>query len=125
MGDERDPLGLELQWSVEPPGLVATFHPTKRHQGRPGFLHGGMAATVLDETMAGLGWALDRIRTVTATLELRYRNPVPLDGRPLRVEAWRDRPEPRRAQRVRGRLVLADGMVAVEANGIFVAVGGR
>lgn len=120
MGDERDPLGLKLEWSVEPPGLVATFRPTHAHRGRPGFLHGGMAATVLDETMASLGWALDRTPTVTATLELKYRNPVPLDGRPVRIEVWRDRPEPRRTQRVRGRIVLEDGTVAVEAQGIFV-----
>ncbi len=118
----ENPLGLGLRFRKEPPGLVARFDPTSGHRGAPGFLHGGIAATVLDETMASLGWALDDVPCVTATLELRYRRPVPLDGRPLRIEAWRDRVESRRTQWVRGRLLLPDGTVAVVASGIFVQV---
>jgi len=113
---------LGLEWSREAPGLVSTFTPDSSHRGRPGFLHGGLAATVLDETMAALGWATDGIHTVTATLELRYRHPVPLDGHPLRIEAWRDGPEPRRVHKVHGRILLADGTAAVEATGLFVRV---
>jgi hypothetical protein len=71
--------------------------------------------------MAGVSYALDRVRTVTGTLNLRYRRPVPLAAAPLRVEAWRDQPVARRAQKVRGRIVLVDGTVAVEATGMFVA----
>lgn len=124
-GDEEgtlgiDPLGIGLRFKKEPPGIIARFDPTEGHRGAEGFLHGGVAATVLDETMASLGWALDNTPCVTATLEIRYRKPVPIDGRPIRVEAWRDHPEARRTQRVRGRLLLADGTVAVEASGIFV-----
>jgi acyl-coenzyme A thioesterase PaaI-like protein len=116
----ENPLGLGLRFKKEPPGIVASFEPRAGHRGPPGLLHGGIAATALDETMASLGWALDRVPCVTATLELKYRKPVPLDGSVLRIEAWRERPEPRRMQRVQGRLLLADGTVAVEASGIFV-----
>ena len=119
MGDERA-AGLGLQFAEEAPGVVARFTPSERHRGAPGFLHGGFAAMALDETMAALGWYLDRRHCVTATLDLRYRRPVPLDGREVRVEAWRDRPEARRHQRVHGRILLADGSVSVEATGIFV-----
>ena len=82
-------------------------------------LHGGVAALCLDECMAALGHALDRIHTVTGTLNLRYRKPIPLDGRVVRVEAWREG-EGRRATRVQGRIVTADGDVAVEATGLFI-----
>ena len=116
----ENPLGLGLRFRKEAPGLVATFEPKASHRGPPGFLHGGIAATVLDETMASVGWAMDDVPCVTATLELKYRKPVPLDGRPIRIEAWRDRPEPRKMQRVNGRLLLEDGTVCVEASGIFV-----
>ncbi len=122
----RDPLGLGLRFKKVDfddgrlPGLVARFEPRDVHRGPPGRLHGGMAATVLDETMASLGWALDSKPCVTAKLELRYRLAVPLDAGPLRIEAWRDRAEPRRTQRVHGRLLLADGTVCVEATGLFV-----
>ena len=116
----HDPLGLRLRFKKEAPGLVARFDPGQEHRGPPGFLHGGVAAAVLDETMASLGWALDDVPCVTATLSIKYRQPVPLDGRPVRIEVWRAQPEARRTQRVQGRLLLADGTVAVEATGIFV-----
>jgi hypothetical protein len=73
--------------------------------------------------MGALSHALDHHITVTANLAVRYRLPVPLDGSTLRVEAWRERPELRRRNRVHGRLCLSDGRVAVEATGLFVARG--
>ena len=101
--------------------MVAVFRPRPDQHGPPGYLHGGLAASCLDETMAVLGYVLDGTHMVTATLELRYRRPVPLDGNPVRLEAWREREGGlRRARRVRGRLLLADGTVAVEAKGLFV-----
>lgn len=120
-GDDN-PIGLGLDFSRSGDGIASVFRPRPEHQGAPGFLHGGVAATALDETMAAVGWVLDQVHWVTATLELKYRRPVPLDGAPLRVEAWREAAtgSPRR-RRCFGRLVLADGTVAVEGTGIFVA----
>jgi acyl-coenzyme A thioesterase PaaI-like protein len=124
MGDDRSwAWNLGLEWSKEPPGVVSTFTPAPEHRGRAGFLHGGLAATVLDETMAALGIVLDGVQTVTATLTVKYRQPVPLDGSPLRTEAWREAARAgRKIQQVHGRLLLPDGTVAVEASGLFVRV---
>src|SRR3954468_20801098 len=98
------PLGARLRYELEERDgrqvLVGMFTPGPEHQGAEGFLHGGMAATVLDETMAGISYALDRGRTVTGTLNLRYRRPVPLAAAPLQVEAWQDREGGRRAHKV-------------------------
>lgn len=114
---------LGLSWSKEPPGVVCVFSPGAAHRGPPGYLHGGLAAALLDETMAALSIVLDDAHTVTATLSLRYPHPVPIDGRPLRIEAWRDPSRAaRRVQQVHGRLLLADGTVAVEASGLFARV---
>lgn len=117
-------LGLDYEAPAGDGPLRARFVPDPaRHRGAPGFLHGGVAATVLDETMAAVGFVLDGVHTATATLELRYRRPVPLDGSVVTAEAWREAPQgrsPTRRHRVRGRLLLADGTVAVEARGIFV-----
>ena len=103
--------------------LEAEVVPGPAFEGAPGLLHGGMAATLLDECMGALSHALDRHITVTANLLVRYRLPVPLDGTKLRVESWRERPELRRRNRVHGRLLLADGRVAVEAEGLFIDQG--
>lgn len=121
-----DPLGLELRFWVdrtsEPARLIARYDPKVQHQGPPGFVHGGMAAAVLDETMASLAWAFDNSACVTARLELRFRHGIPLYGGPVRVEAWRERPEPRRTNEVKGRILLPRRQVAVEATGLFVQV---
>ena len=132
-GDDN-PISLGLEFSRVDDVCVATFLPRANHRGVPGFLHGGVAATVLDETMASLGFMLDGVHCVTATLELKYRKPVTLNGSPLRIEAWRDEPKrsaqagsagsgkPRRRHTVHGRLLLADGVVAVDATGIFISM---
>ena len=120
-GDDRSAGSMGLAFAVEPPGVVASFAPRFEHRGAPGFLHGGYAAMALDETLAAVGWLLDGTHVVTATLELRYRRPVPLAAGPLRVEAWRAGRQSPRRWRVEGRLCLADGTVAGEARGIFVA----
>jgi len=80
-----------------------------------------MAAALLDDCMGGLSHGLDRIGTITVTLQLRFRLPVPLDGQKVRVEAWREHPELRRRNRVHGRLLLADGSSAVEATGLLLS----
>ncbi len=117
------PFDIDMDWSLEPPGLVARFTPGPQHHGPPDTLHGGVAALLLDECMAALGHALDRIHTITGTLNIKYRQPVPLDGRVVRVEAWRDG-DGRRATRVHGRIVTADDVVAVEATGLFIRSSG-
>jgi len=122
---------LALRWlPLEPPGggrasatLVGEVVPEARWAGPPGFLHGGMAAALLDDCMGGLSHAVDHIGTITATLEVRFRRPVPLDGSAVRVEAWREHAELRRRNRVHGRLLLADGSPAVEATALMVNTG--
>lgn len=130
-GDDNE-VGLGLVWlpvdrtpreGRVSPTLTALFTPRPEHRGAPGILHGGLAATALDECMAALSHALDDLATVTATLELRYRRPVPLDGSAVRIESWRDRAQPRARNKVHGRLLLSDGTLAVEATGLFLTIG--
>lgn len=115
-----NPISLALDFTLEGSRLAAAFTPRPEHNGAPGILHGGVAATALDETMAALGYALDDHHCVTATLEIRFRKPIPIDGSALRIESWRDQPESRRRPRVHGRILLPSGEVAAEATGIFV-----
>jgi acyl-coenzyme A thioesterase PaaI-like protein len=84
---QRNPFGLHLVFRIENDSIVADFQPREEHQGFPGVIHGGIVASVLDETMgraAMLGshpeW------TMTGRLEIRYRSYVPY-GPLLRVRA--------------------------------------
>lgn len=105
------------------PTVMGEIVPDDRWEGPPGVLHGGMCAALLDECMGALSHGLDRIATITVTLDLRFRLPVPLDGRLVRVEAWRQHPELRRRNRVHGRLLLEGGEPAVEATALMLSTG--
>lgn len=122
-GCEPDnPYGLALAVEATGNGLgTAELVPRPEHEGPPGHLHGGLAATALDETMGWVAHDTTEDGWVTATLEVRYRKPIPLDGAPLRVEAETVKRSGRR-KRLAARLLLGDGTVAVEAESVFVRV---
>jgi acyl-coenzyme A thioesterase PaaI-like protein len=56
----------------------AFFQFDERHQGGPGFAHGGMVAAALDEA-CGLLASWYRFPAVTARIFVRYRLPVPIN----------------------------------------------
>jgi len=106
-------------YELENNQLVALFTPEEEHQGYPGRLHGGLAATILDET---IGRAImvqqDEIWGVTVEFKVRYRAPVPL-GVELRV-VGRITKENRRLFEGTGEILLPDGKVAVEGFGKYI-----
>src|SRR6202046_96740 len=56
------------------------------YQGGPGFVHGGIIATVLDEAMGKVS-RFRGVRAVTAELVVEYLKPVSVDA-PLLIEAY-------------------------------------
>ena len=112
-------MALHPEVEVDGRRVTARFSPQPEHRGNPGWLHGGMAATVLDHVCARAGAAAMGRKVVTGTLDLRYPRPVALDGGPYLVEA--EAAEPRgRMVKVTGAIVDADGRPLVEAKGLFV-----
>lgn len=99
--------------------LVGAFTPRQEHQGYPGRLHGGIASTILDET---IGRAINLTDPdawgVTIELTVRYRKPVPLDGEV--VAHARITKDSGRVFEGSGEIRLADGSVAVEAHGRYL-----
>ena len=55
--------------------MEATFLPSPKYQGWKGIVHGGIIATLLDETMAKVAQALN-IKVMTAALDIRFKNPA-------------------------------------------------
>lgn len=82
---ERNPIGLRLTFRFEGEGYVTEFTPRDEHQGYDGITHGGLIATVLDETMARMLWARG-LSFATAELVVRYREPLPV-GSTMTVRA--------------------------------------
>jgi acyl-coenzyme A thioesterase PaaI-like protein len=113
----RNESGLKLIFRREGERIIADYMPSERYQGFPGVLHGGILATMLDETMSRTG-ALRREWLMTGKLDIRYRRPAPID-QPLRVwgEIARERAG---AVDAIGAVELTDGTVLAEARGMFM-----
>jgi acyl-coenzyme A thioesterase PaaI-like protein len=97
--------------------VVADFTPSVGQQGFPGVLHGGIIATLLDETMGRTG-ALRQQWLMTGKLDVRFRKPAPID-RPMRVWAEIAREREGAVDAV-GAVELLDGTVIADARGIFL-----
>jgi uncharacterized protein (TIGR00369 family) len=104
-----NPIGLKLAFHFEDDEYVTTFEVKQEHQGWAGIAHGGLVATVLDETMTRLLWEKD-IDSVTARLQVRYHHPIHVGDI---LEA--------RGRIVRLRPPLIEMAAAATANGIVVA----
>ncbi len=107
-------------YELEDGQLLAIFQPAAEHQGYPGRLHGGIAATILDET---IGRAImltrsDNIWGVTVDFSMKLRKPVPIETE-IRVLA-RIVEEGKRSFQGEGEILLADGQVAVEGRGKYL-----
>jgi acyl-coenzyme A thioesterase PaaI-like protein len=115
----KNPIGLHLdRFSLDGDTVEAWFTPRPDYRGFVGSLHGGVAATALDEILAWTGIINLGFLSVTATLDLRYRSPLTTDG-PLCVRGRVDDVSGRRL-RVSGELISED-RPAVTARGIYVA----
>ena len=114
-----------LQMEVEPDGerrVAGRFFLKQDHQGPPGYAHGGVLATALDEAMALLVFDAE-LPALTRRLEVDLLGPAPI-GSFATVRAWIESEEGR-------GLVLAaelrgDGDdVLARARGVFVRVDPR
>lgn len=115
-----NPFGLQASfYELEQEELLGIFQPGEEHQGYPGRLHGGIASTILDETI-GRAIMIDHkdVWGVTIEINVRYRKPVPLGGE-LRVLGRIDK-DTHRAFEGSGEILLEDGQVAVEAHGKYL-----
>ncbi len=113
-------MALHPEVTIEGLRGTASFEPQPEHRGNPGWLHGGLAATVLDHICARVGAASMGQRVVTGTFDLRYPQPISLADGPYRVEA-EAAPAQGRMVRVSGAILDHDGRPMVEAKGLFVA----
>jgi acyl-coenzyme A thioesterase PaaI-like protein len=117
----QNPFGLQLQFSMDGEGVQAKFRPGPHLQGFAGLLHGGIAATVLDDVMNNLVTRKRGVLAVTGSLEVRYRKPIPITSTLIcRASIARERGPMFYAEAV----LVAEGSdeVLVEAKSVQMAV---
>jgi acyl-coenzyme A thioesterase PaaI-like protein len=115
----RNAAGLQLTYRQAGERIVTEFTPDARWQGFPGYVHGGVLATVLDETLERVSLATGQWM-MTGRLEVRFRRAAPV-GQQLVVAG--------RLVSRRGRAIVAeatahagapDGAVIAEARATFL-----
>lgn len=118
---EKNDFGLHANfYETDTNELVALIKPSDQHQGYPGRMHGGIAATILDET---IGRSIcngkdEQIWGVTLELKTKFRKPIPL-GQELKI-IGRVTSEGNRFFEGTGEIVLPNGEIAVSAEGKYM-----
>lgn len=114
----ENPIGLHLDGFWMQHGEVgARFNPRPDYRGAGRALHGGIAATALDEILVWAGILTERVMSVTGTMEIRYRQPVEITEE-LGVRARVDERRGRRLK-VSGELTVGED-VRIEASGLYL-----
>ena len=112
--------GLRLEFLLASDGAVVSLPVVPdAFEGHPGYLHGGIIATLLDEAMSKAVRVLGR-PSMTRKMEVEYLRPVP-SGAPLRIEGRVVRNEGRKhwAEAV---IVDAEETVLARGEGLFIEV---
>jgi len=118
---ENNDFGLRAKfYETDKNELVAIINPSEKHQGYPGRMHGGIAATILDEIIArSISNGKDeQLWGVTMELKTKFRKPVPL-GQELKV-VGRVTTEGTRSFEGTGEILLPSGEIAVSAEGKYI-----
>ncbi len=112
--------GLGVQfYEINGDELVAEYIVPEQFEGFPGIVHGGIIASMLDEMLSRAAMIGEPDRFwMTAKMELRYRASV-LTGQPITLRAVIEKRRGR-ISFTKAELRLADGTLAVEANGMMV-----
>jgi uncharacterized protein (TIGR00369 family) len=117
---QANPVGLQLEFSLASDRSVvslATIPDTC--EGHPGYLHGGIIATLLDESMSKAVRSRGFI-AMTRHLEVDYLRPVP-SGAPLRLEGRLTRSEGRKHWS-EAKILDAQGKVLAQGKALFIEV---
>jgi len=113
-----NPIGLGLTFWQSETEVWTEFTPDERHQGYPGYLHGGILYAVLDE-VTGRAAYLQGGWVVTGRAEVRYLQPVAI-GEPLRCRGWIVAARSRALELAGEARRLADGALVATLRGLFV-----
>jgi len=118
-----NPGGLQLEFLLaEDKSVVSLTTIPDGFAGHPGYLHGGIIATLLDESMSKSVRA-QGLTAMTRQLEVEYLRPVPA-GEPIRLEGRVIRSEGRKHW-AEAKILNARGTTLAEGKGLFIEIRDR
>ena len=120
---EANVTGLQLQFMLAPDGTVVCLATIPdAFEGHPGYLHGGIIATLLDESMSKSVRAKG-LTAMTRHMEVDYRRPVP-SGKPIRLEGRMVRSEGRKHW-AEAQIFDNEGKPLAHGKGLFIEVAAK
>jgi uncharacterized protein (TIGR00369 family) len=115
--------GLKLEFLLAPDHtVVCPAIVSEQFEGPHGFLHGGIIATLLDESMSKAVRARG-LTAMTRHMEIDYRRPVP-SGASIRMEGKIVRSDGRKHW-AEARILDSEGTALAQGKGLFVEVNAR
>ena len=116
---EANPVGLHLHFHIENERFITKKIVPREYQSYTGVVHGGIVTTMLDEAMGGYLYEQGE-KAVTARIEVRYRQPTPVDEE-LTITGW---VESRRRNFVemKAAIALPDGTITAEGTAKMAVV---
>lgn len=117
---QANPVGLRLEFLLAGDGSVVCLATVpETFEGPPGYLHGGIIATLLDEAMSKAVRARG-FTAMTRHIEINYLRPTPSRA-PLRIEGRAAQSDGRKHP-TEARILGADGATLAQAKGLFIEV---
>ena len=116
-GDEN-PAGIGMRMRRDGDRVRGSVRLDRRHEGAPGYAHGGAVTTILDDAVGMLLFVLRR-PAVTAKLEINFRRPAFLE-RPFEVEAWAESIDGRKLHLLAE--MREEGELIADARALFLEV---
>ena len=115
-----NPAGLKLEFAVSSEhSVVCQAMVSDNYEGPPGYLHGGIIATLLDEAMSKANRA-QGVTAMTRQMQVEYLRPVPSNSA-IRIEGRVVRSEGRKHW-TEATIQSSEGRVLATAAGLFIAV---
>ncbi len=117
---QSNPVGLKLEFSKSAEGaVISNAVVSDQYEGPPGYVHGGIIATLLDEAMSKANRA-QGVTAMTRQMQVEYLRPVP-SGSTIRIEGRVTRSEGRKHW-TEATIQGADGAILAHATGLFIAI---
>jgi len=111
--------GLKLSFSYSENKAWTETKLENKFQGFPGIAHGGIVTTLLDEVMANI-LMKKGLFAVTAKLEVRFKEPVPIEENILLAGEVDEEKSSSRLKYLSAWIEDEKGKVLAQAEGVFV-----
>ena len=117
----NNPEGLHLTFAIDQEAHTAVTSVTldERYQGAPGYIHGGIIATLLDEAMSKLNRSLG-VLAVTRQMDVSYLRPAPI-GTEMKLQSRFVRREGRKLFH-EAELLSLQGEVLSRCSGLWITI---